>query len=71
MKGISREVIPYSVDSMIDTPTDKGDVVIERMPGLDLYLDASIVKSADADRIRSALLGALSSLDRRQVKPAI
>src|ERR1700733_5788744 len=71
MKGISREVIPYSVDSMVDTPTDKGDVVIERMPGLDLYLDASIVKSADADRIRSALLGALSSLDRRQVKPAI
>ena len=71
MKGISREVIPYSVDSMIDTETDKGVVVIERMPGLDLYLDPSIVKSADAERIRSVLLGALSSLDRHQAKPAI
>ena len=63
MKGISREVIPYSVDSMIDTSADKGGVVIERMPGLDFYLDPSIVKSADAERIRSVLLGALSALE--------
>src|SRR6266403_1578208 len=58
MKGISREVIPYSVDSIVDTSADKGDVVIERMPGLDFYLDPSIVKSADTERIRSVLLGA-------------
>jgi len=71
MKGISREVIPYSVDSMIDISADKGGVVIERMPGLDFYLDPSIIKSTDAERIRSVLLSALSSLDKRQVKPAI
>jgi adenylate cyclase len=71
MKGISREVIPYSVDSMIDTSADKGGVVIERMPGLDFYLDPSIVKSADAERIRSVLLGALSALDKRQANPAV
>src|SRR5260370_1329533 len=45
MKGISRDVIPYSVDSMIDTSADKGDVVIERMPALDFYLDPSLLKS--------------------------
>jgi class 3 adenylate cyclase len=71
MKGISREVIPYSVDSMIDISADKGGVVIERMPGLDFYLDPSIIKSTDAERIRLVLLSALSSLDNRQVKPAI
>src|ERR1700692_4473895 len=71
MKGISREVIPYSVDNMIDISADKGSVVIERMPGLDFYLDPSIIKSTDAERIRSVLLGALASLDKRQVKPAI
>src|SRR6476660_1268898 len=71
MKGISREVIPYSVDSMIDTSAHRGDVVMERMPGLDFYLDPSIVKSADTERIRSVLLGALSSLDKHQVKPAV
>jgi adenylate cyclase len=70
MKGISREVIPYAVDSMIDASADKGDVVIERMPGLDFYLDPSIVKSADTERIRSVLLGALSALDKRPAKPA-
>src|SRR6202049_2609162 len=67
MKGISREVIPYSVDSMIDTSTDRGDVVIERLPGMDFYLDPSIVKSADTERIRAVLLGGLSSLDKRRV----
>jgi class 3 adenylate cyclase len=66
MKGISREVAPYSVDSIVDEPGEKGGVVIERMPGLDIYLDPSIVKSADAERIRSVLKGALASLDNRQ-----
>jgi adenylate cyclase len=70
MKGISREVVPYSVDSIIDSPTDRGDVVIERMPGLDFYLDPSIVKSTDTERVRTVLLDALSSLDKHQVKPA-
>src|SRR5665213_950608 len=70
MKGISREVIPYAVDSMIDRSADKGGVVIERMPGLDFYLDPSVVRSADTERVRSVLLGALSALDKRQAKPA-
>ena len=56
---------------MIDISADEGDVVIERMPGLDFYLDPSIVKSADTERIRSVLLGALSSLDKHQAKPAV
>ena len=70
MKGISREVTPYAVDSMVGLSGDKSGVVIERMPGLDFYLDPSIVKSADAERIRAVLLGALSSLDKQQIKPA-
>jgi adenylate cyclase len=70
MKGISREVIPYSVDGMMDISSEKGSVVVERMPGLEFYLDPSIIRSTDAERIRSMLLSALSSLDNRQVKPA-
>jgi adenylate cyclase len=70
MKGISREVVPYSVDSIADTSADPRDVVIERLPGLDFYLDPSIVKATDTERIRSVLLGALSSLDKRQTKAA-
>src|SRR3954468_5971779 len=69
MKGIRREVIPYAVDNMKASTADKADVMIERVPGLDLYLDPSQVKSADAERIRLLLLTALSSLDK--ARPAV
>ncbi|MFH1343653.1 MAG: adenylate/guanylate cyclase domain-containing protein [Pseudomonadota bacterium] len=69
MKGISREVVPYSVDSVLDAET-RGEVVVERMPGLEFYLDPSMVDAQGADRIRSVLGDALARLDRRQPKPA-
>src|SRR3982751_4094794 len=69
MKGIRREVIPYAVDNMKASTAGKADVMIERVPGLDLYLDPSQVKSADAERIRLLLLTALSSLDK--ARPAV
>jgi class 3 adenylate cyclase len=70
MKGISREVIPYSVDDMLKTSDDKRDVVVARMTGLDFYLDPSIVDAKDANRIRSILSDALASLDKRQLGSA-
>jgi class 3 adenylate cyclase len=69
MKGISREVVPYSVDSVRDTPA-KADVIVERVTGMDLYLDPSAVDAKGVDRIRAALNDALAELDRRQTKPA-
>ena len=68
MKGISREVIPHSVDSVLDTAA-KGVVIVERMKGLDFYLDPSVVDAQGADLIRSILNDALATLDRRQPKP--
>lgn len=68
MKGISREVIPYSVDDVLDT-SEKGDVIVERTKGLDFYLDPSVVDPQGADRIRSILIDALATLDRRQARP--
>jgi hypothetical protein len=67
MKGISRNVIPYSVDTIVDSSAEKGGVVIERLPGLDFYLDPSIVKSSDAERIRSVLKDALASLEKPNI----
>src|SRR6476620_5539413 len=69
MKGISREVIPYSVDNVLDSSTT-GEVIVERITGLDFYLDSSIVDAQGADRIRSILVNALAALDRRQSSPA-
>src|SRR4051812_27977912 len=62
MKGISREIIPYSVDALNDAAADRSGVITERAPGLELYLDPAVVKSGDAARVRSLLESALASL---------
>jgi class 3 adenylate cyclase len=69
MKGISREVIPYSVDNVLDA-TATGELIVERMTGLDFYLDSSVVDAQGADRIRSILVDALAKLDKRRPRPA-
>jgi class 3 adenylate cyclase len=69
MKGISREVIPYSVDNVLDT-TAKGEVIVERVKGLDFYLDPSVVDPQGIDRIKSVLSDALAALDKARPKPA-
>ena len=35
MKGISREIIPYSVDALNDAAAEKSGVITEHAPGLD------------------------------------
>ena len=69
MKGISREVIPYSVDNVLDD-TARGDVIVERVAGLDFYLDPSVVDPQGVDRIRLILSDALAALDRKRPTPA-
>jgi class 3 adenylate cyclase len=69
MKGISREVIPYSIDNVLDA-TATGELIVERMTGLDFYLDSSVVDAQGADRIRSILVDALVKLDKRRPRPA-
>jgi class 3 adenylate cyclase len=62
MKGISREVIPYSVDALNDAAAESSGVITERAPGLELYLDPAVVKSGDAAHVRALLESALASL---------
>jgi adenylate cyclase len=66
MKGISREVVPYSVEGMLDGSGNKVEIFSEHMTGLDFYLDPSMVTAGSADRIRSILRNALSALERRR-----
>jgi class 3 adenylate cyclase len=70
MKGISREVIPYSIDNVIDGVGGTGQVKVERIKGLDFYLDASALDAQGIDRIRSILNDAITRLDRHKPKPA-
>jgi class 3 adenylate cyclase len=65
MKGISREVVPYSVEGMLDENGNKIEIFSEHMTGLDFYLDPSMVSDTAATRIRGLLQQALAALDQR------
>ena len=64
MKGISREVIPYMVDGVIDASGRKVEVFREHMTGLDFYLDPSMVAAGRAEHIRTLLQNALKALEK-------
>ncbi len=64
MKGISREVIPYAIEGLLDAGGQKIQIFSEHMPGLDLYLDTSVVDAPAAERIRTTLRGAMAALER-------
>jgi len=69
MKGISREVVPYSVEGLIDASGKKMEIFSEHMTGLDFYLDTSMVSRGSAERIRQVLQSAVSALDQRDAAP--
>jgi len=61
-KGISRQVVPYAVDAVSPDSATRSEVIVERVPGLDLYLDPANLRSSDSERIRAVLQNALASL---------
>ena len=69
MKGISREVVPYAVEGMLDAMGQKVEIFSEHMTGLDFYLDPSMVNVGSADRIRTLLQDAIASLERYRRRP--
>lgn len=68
MKGISREVVPYTVDSLVGLEAEKHDILVERMTGLDFYLNPDAVSPVEAERIRAILSEAIAALDSKQAK---
>jgi hypothetical protein len=69
MKGISREIIPYAVEGMLDGDGKKIEIFSEHMTGLDFYLDPSMVTAGSAEHIRTLLQDALSALDKYGPRP--
>ena len=64
MKGISREVIPYSVEGMLDAEGQASKVFSAHMTGLDFYLDPRMVNAGSAERIRTVLQQAIAALEK-------
>ena len=65
VKGISRQVMPYAVEGLLDAAGGRRAVFDEHMAGLDLYFDPKAVDAAAAGRIRALLAEALAALERR------
>jgi class 3 adenylate cyclase len=64
MKGISREVVPYVVEGMVDASGLRKAIFSEHLTGLDLYLDPTMIDPRTTDRIKAILTDALSALER-------
>jgi adenylate cyclase len=64
MKGISREVVPYAVNGVIDSAGNRFKIFNEHQTGLDFYLDPSLVDSKRAEHIKTLLQNALKTLEK-------
>jgi adenylate cyclase len=63
MKGIARPVVPYLVDGVIGTAGQERRLFSEHVPGLDLYLDPSVLSDEEAARTKKILQQAIAALD--------
>ena len=63
MKGISREIVPYAVETTIDASGLQTRTFSEHLRGLDFYLDPSALDPVAAAHVRKLLVNAMVSLD--------
>jgi class 3 adenylate cyclase len=63
MKGISWEVVPYTVEGLLGELAQRPQVISEHAKGLDLFVDLEILDAGAAERVRRRLEGLLAALD--------
>jgi adenylate cyclase len=63
MKGISREVVPYAIDGLLDAEGHAVQVFSEHREGLDLYLDLGRIDASASRSLRSVFQKAIAALD--------
>ncbi len=69
MKGISREVVPYSVEGLLGELAQRSQVISEHATGLDLFLDLEAMDERTVERAQKRLAEALLAVSVR-VRPA-
>jgi class 3 adenylate cyclase len=63
MKGISREVVPYVVEGLVEEMQQRANVFSEHATGVDLFIDLEVIDKAAAQRTKKALQEALAALE--------
>jgi class 3 adenylate cyclase len=66
MKGISREVVPYVVEGLIEEMQQRANVISEHATGVDLFLDLEVIDRETAERTKQLLMEALNALETRK-----
>jgi class 3 adenylate cyclase len=66
MKGISREVVPYVVEGLVEEMQQRANVISEHATGVDLFIDLEVIDKADAQRTKKILQDALSALETKR-----
>ena len=69
MKGISREVVPYTVEGLLGDLAQRSHVISEHGQGLDLFVDLDVIDEQTAERAGRRLRELLEVLEARH-KPA-
>lgn len=65
MKGISREVVPYAVDGLLDEMKQRPHVISEQDKGVELFLDLDVMDRESAERTKKMLENAIVELSRK------
>jgi len=68
VKGISREILPYVIDALVDAAAVPASVIAERGPGVELYVDVERIDVATAARLRDRLAQAVVELEHRATR---
>jgi len=66
MKGISRAVVPYVIEGLLDADGATVQVFSEHGDGLDLYLDLGRIDAGAAASLRTVLHEAIAALDQKR-----
>jgi class 3 adenylate cyclase len=63
VKGISREIVPYVFEGLVDEMKQRTNVISEHATGIDLFLDLDVIDKGAVDRTRRLLEQALAAIE--------
>ena len=63
VKGISREIVPYAFEGLVDEMKQRPNVISEHAIGVDLFLDLEVMDKSAVERTKRLLQQALAAVE--------
>jgi adenylate cyclase len=71
VKGISREIVPYAFEGLVDELAQRPNVISEHTTGVDLFLDLDVIDRTAVERTRRLLQQAIAAIDAKTKQSAV